>query len=428
MFRQRFLRILVEACRLLTGAVFVFSGFVKAVDPSGFAIKIGDYLAAFHLDSLDFLALPVALFLIALEFTLGVCTLLGVYRKWASRCLLLFMLVMTPLTFYLALFNPVSDCGCFGDALILTNWETFGKNIVLSCMAILLAVCYRLPLSFYTPKTRWFIPVFAFAYTLGFAVWNYRHLPLLDFRPYKIGTNIPAAMRIPEGAPEDEYRYSFIYEKDGVKKSFSLENSPVNDSTWTFVDTQTKLLKKGYTPPIASFDIFNPEGKNLSDSLLRLPELLLLVAPKLETADDRHIDGIADIYEYAQTHHIPFYCLTGSAPAQFEKWRERTGATYRFLEADETLLKTVIRANPGLLWLQRGTLRMKWSGNDLPNETRLTAFLQGELAPPQGKPWIYINLFGFALPLLLVWVYDFFRFRRKDEKPAEKQENVSQSI
>ncbi|MDH6305763.1 putative membrane protein YphA (DoxX/SURF4 family) [Parabacteroides sp. PF5-5] len=418
-YKETGIKIFAEICRLLIGVVFIFSGFVKAVDPVGFAIKIGDYLTAFGLTALKPLALLVALNLVAIEFALGVCMLLGVYRRYTSFLLLLFMSVMTPLTLYLAIFDPVSDCGCFGDAVILTNWETFFKNLVLLGASIFLLLYNQKLFQCFTYKVYWFVALFVYVYCLVFSVWNYKNLPLLDFRPYKIGANIPEQMLIPEGMPEDEYEYIFIYEKDGVRKEFGLDNYPATDSTWTFIDTKTVLITEGYKPPIESFTIYDAEGNDQSDLVLDASEpLLLLIVPKLEDASDERIDEINNVYDYALEHDMLFYCITGSSEELIQQWIDISGAEYPFLFADDVLLKTIIRSNPGLVLMKGGTVLMKWHYRNIPEEEEIGAVLTkylGEKPVNKSKRWIYFNLFGFIVPLLSVWVYDFLRFRRKEE-------------
>jgi uncharacterized membrane protein YphA (DoxX/SURF4 family) len=212
-YKDTVIKVLAECCRLLLGIVFIFSGFVKAVDPMGGSIKITDYLVSFGLAKLQPFAVLLSFNLSALEFALGVCILLGIYRRYTSLLILVFMAFMTPLTLYLALFNPVSDCGCFGDALILTNWQTFYKNLILSSAAVVVFIYSQRLLRCYTYKAYWFVALFAYLCAIGFAYFNYYHLPVIDFRPYKVGANIPALMQIPDGAPVDEYKYTLIYEK-----------------------------------------------------------------------------------------------------------------------------------------------------------------------------------------------------------------------
>jgi uncharacterized membrane protein YphA (DoxX/SURF4 family) len=411
-YRKVMIKTLVGICRLLVGAVFVFSGFVKAIDPMGFEIKIGEYLAVWGMEGFRSLAVAAAFILIALEFTLGVCLLLGVYRRYTSLLALALMLLMTPLTLYLALFNPVTDCGCFGDAWVITNWETFVKNLVLLAAAVGVYVRRRdIPSCYTTAGAQRFVALFAYAGCLYFAYWNYNHLPPVDFRPYKEGIHIPGQMSIPEGAPEEEYRYSLVYEKDGVKEVFSLEDYPAEDSAWTFVETRMELIQKGYTPPISAFVIYDREGHEAAGLILEQPgDLLLVVAARLEEASGKRIDDINNLYDYAQENDIAFYCVTGSSADAIDAWIERTGAEYPFLEADAVLLKTIIRSNPGLVWMRNGTILKKWHYNDLPGEEKMdelrAAYPEGIPAGGKGKSRIYIGISAFLLSLLLVWVYE----------------------
>ena len=175
-------KIIAEGCRLLVGAVFVFSGTVKAVDPMGGAIKIDDYLTAFGLESLQPFSVLLSFNLSAVEFTLGICLLLGVYRRYTTFLTLALMCFMTPLTLYLALFNPVSDCGCFGDAIVISNWQTFYKNIVLLSASIYLFIQNQRLTQGFSFHAYWFVALWAYAFAIGFAYRNYNHLPIVDFR------------------------------------------------------------------------------------------------------------------------------------------------------------------------------------------------------------------------------------------------------
>ena len=411
MNKDKVIKILVELCRILLGVTFIFSGFVKAVDPMGFSIKIGEYLSAFGLDFFSWMKTFFSFCVISIEFALGVSLLLGVYRKLISIGTLLFMCVMTPLTLYLALFNPVADCGCFGDAVIISNWETFSKNVVLLTAAILAFKYHKRLTPLYTYKAYWFVALFSFFFCMGFCYYNYNHLPIMDFRPYKVGVNIPKLMEIPEDAPHDEYH--FIYEKDGVKKEFSLENIPTDDAAWTYVDA--KLIKQGFIPVVGSFEFYDNEHNNIADMVLSEPGLtFLLVAPELEAASDKRIDVINNIYDYAQENKLSFIAVTGSSEDQIVEWRKNTGADYSFLTADDVLLKTIIRSNPGLVLLKEGTILAKWHYLDIPSEERLAEIVSAysndsfSTIKKESRPWVSIIL-GFTLPLLFVWVYDFFR-------------------
>lgn len=417
--KEILLKVLTECSRILIGVVFIFSGFVKAIDPVGSTIKIDDYLSAFGLDFLQPLSALVSFNLSAIEFSLGVCMLLGVYRRYTSLLTLVFMAFMTPLTLYLALFDPVSDCGCFGDAVVITNWETFLKNIVLLAAAAMAFMHNKRIRPMYTFKVYWFVALFSYLFCIGFSYWNYRHLPLLDFRPYKIGTSIPESMQIPEGAPEDEYAYSFLYEKDGEIKEFALDDIPAEDAGWSFVDSKTKLLKEGYRPLITDFGIYNQEDDEVTDMILENPGVLLLIAPKLEKADDDRIDDIINVYDYAEEKGLAFYGVTGSSPQAVSEWSNNTGAEYPFLYADDVVLKTIIRSNPGLVLLKEGTVLAKWHYLDIPEEERLDEVIGGYLnatTPPKKEDGrLVFFLLTFTIPLLLVWIYDYVRNRCRKE-------------
>lgn len=420
--KDTILKILTECSRILVGCVFIFSGFVKAVDPVGTAIKIGDYLSAFSLDFLQPLTMIISFNIIAIEFTLGVCLLAGVYRRYTSLLTLIFMAFMTPLTLYLALFDPVSDCGCFGDALVITNWETFFKNVVLLTAASIVFINNQRMRQLFSFKVYWFVALFSYIFCIFFAYQNYRHLPIMDFRPYKVGTNIPEAMTIPEGAPMDEYAYSFVYQKDGEVKEFSLEEIPAEGSGWTFVDSKTTLIKEGYIPPITGFAIYDDQDNDVSDRILEDQNgVLLLIAAKLEDADDERIDEIINVYDYAQENGLTFYGVTGSSQEAITEWSNYTGAEYPFLLADDIQLKTMIRSNPGLMLLKGGTILAKWHYRDIPEEEELDSVIQGYLTgtiPAERKVdgILLLYLLSFTVPLLLVWVYDYLRNRRRKKE------------
>ncbi|MDR0538219.1 MAG: DoxX family protein [Tannerellaceae bacterium] len=424
MKKNVFTKSLPETCRILTGATFTFSGFVKAIDPMGFTFKIGEYLSSFGLEKISGASEIFAFALISVEFALGICMILGVYRKTSSMLILALMGIMTPLTLYLAIANPVSDCGCFGDALVISNWATFIKNIILLAASLFLFINHKGIKSLYPVETQWFIPLFALTYCLGFSWWNYTNLPLIDFRPYKIGIHIPSQMQIPEGAPQDEYLYTLTYEKNGKKEKFTLENYPANDTTWKFISTETKLIKKGYTPPIPSFSISDEKGNEISEKLLgNTDNVLLLISPKLEYANDKHINEITNLHEYASNHKILFYCITGSSKESISEWKDLTGAEYPFLTADETQLKTIVRSNPGLVWLNNGQIMMKRHHNNFPDEETANKMLTTKQVQHKGNGWIIFTLLTFSLPLLTVWIYSFICFTWKNKSKNLRKTN-----
>ena len=411
-------KIITEISRIILGATFLFSGTVKAIDPVGGAIKMEDYFGAFGLSFFNPIALFTSINLSAVEFLLGICIIMAVYRKLTTILMLAFMSFMTLLTLYLAIFNPVHDCGCFGEAIIITNWQTFFKNFfVLLPAAVVTFIYHKKMTPVYSYKAYWFVAIFGYLFSVGFSYYNYYNLPIVDFRPFKTGVNIIEGMSFPEGAVQDEYHY--IYEKNGKKEAFTPEKAPADDPAWEFVES--KLIKKGYEPPIVSFEIYNKDEDNIADEILEEENgVFLLIAPKLEKASTRYIDEINNIYDYSLDHNMKFYCVTSSAEEGIKSWINNTGAEYPFLTADDVTLKTIIRSNPGLVFLKSGTILAKWHYNEIPSEENANAVIN-ELLNPSGEkkdkemnPWVLI-ICCFTLPLLLVWIYDYFRNRRNNK-------------
>ena len=365
---------LVNACRFLLGATFVFSGFVKAIDPIGTQYKLQEYISAVGMGGIvpDIVTLLASVALSALEFSLGVFVLFAIRRHLVSKILVAFMAVMTLITVWIALFNPVKDCGCFGEALRLTNVQTLLKNIVLLAASVVVAWRPLRMYRFLSRSTQWIAINYTILFVLLLSAHCLYHLPLIDFRPYHIGMNIKKGMEIPAGAPQPEFETTFILQKNGVKKEFTLDNYP--DSSWQFVDSKTVQTKEGYVPPIHDFSIQKADGDDITDSVLTAKGyIFLLVSPHLEQADDSNFGDIDLLYEYCQERKIPFYCLTASTKKDIDHWADITGAEYPFCFTDETALKTIIRSNPGLLLLKDGTIIRKWSHNDLPSSSSLNA-------------------------------------------------------
>ena len=412
-------KIITEMCRIILGATFLFSGTVKAIDPVGGAIKMEDYFGAFGLSVFNPLSLFASINLSAVEFLLGVCILMAVYRKLTTFCMLVFMSFMTILTLYLAIFNPVHDCGCFGEAIIITNWQTFFKNfLVLLPASIITFVYYKKMTPIYTFKVYWFVVLFGYLYSVGFSYYNYYNLPIMDFRPYKIGANIPQLMSYPDDAPMDEYE--LIYEKNGKKEAFTPATIPIDDPEWKFVEQ--KITKVGYTPPILSFELYDSNDDNIAEEILADEKgVFLLLSPKLEKADEKSIDEINNIYDYSVEHNLKFYCVTSSSKEAIYTWVLHSGAEYPFLTADDVTIKTIIRSNPGLVLLKSGTILNKWHYNDIPPEEKASDVINALLNPTDGEKeqekntWVLI-ICSFTLPLLLVWIYDYFRNRRKSKQ------------
>ena len=405
-------KIITNVCRLILSLTFIISGFVKAVDPLGTQYKIDDYLAAMHLAAFlpDYVTLSMSVLLSACEFTIGIMLLFAAHRRVISRLIFLIMSVMTPITLWLALFNPISDCGCFGDAVVLTNWETFFKNLVLLASAI---IVWRKPdymQRFVSQSNQWIVLNYTVIFVLFLSGYCLYKLPLFDFRPYHIGADIKKGMEIPKGAKNPVFETTFVLEKNGVRKEFSLDNYP--DSTWTFVDRKTVEKEKGYVPPIHDFSIQRvADGEDITEQVLdNKGYTFLLISPHLEQADDSNIDLINQIYDYCKYNGYGFFCLTASPQKAIGRWNGITGAEYPYCNTDETTLKTIVRSNPGLVLLKDGIVVRKWSHNDLPDEYELHARLEkldiGKMPTDSVPKKILLIVLWYIMPLTLLTFAD----------------------
>ena len=409
---QRLLKMTVNLCRIIVALTFIFSGFVKAIDPIGLQYKLQDYLGAIGIPGFlpDWMLLIMAVLLAAVEFCMGIFLLFAIQRRLISKLIVVFMSIMTLITVWLVVANPVKDCGCFGDALHLTNTETLVKNIILLGCSIVIMQRPLAMFRFISESNQWIFINYTIVFIFVSSGLSLYYLPLFDFRPYRIGTNIPRGMEIPKDAEQPLFETTFIMEKGGQRKEFTLNDYP--DSTWKFIDSKTVQVKEGYIPPIHDFSIADRKtGKDLTDSVLRHKGYtFLLIAPYLERADDSNFGDIDQLYEYAQTYNIPFYCLTASTAKAIQRWRNITGAEYPFCITDETTLKTIVRSNPGLLLLKDGTIINKWSHNQLPNGAKLSLpITQSALGkkPQDSVPGKILEIIlWFILPLTLLTLAD----------------------
>ena len=339
------------------------------IDPRGTEYKIKDYAVAFGLDELLGLYMPLLLSMaLALtEFCMGVNLLFGSNRRWTSRVVLAFFLIFTPFTLYLAIENPVSDCGCFGDAWILSNWQTFGKNVVLLTCAILVCMYYKLQTRLISEHAQWLVSLYNWMYAFTLTLYCVYTLPVMDFRPYHIGADIHAKMQ------------------------------------WDDTDR---------IPPITDLVISDPvTGEDMTDSRVSGQGWkFLIVAPRLENADDGVMDKLAELTEYCEDYGYQLVALTASSDSLIEYWRDITGAEYPFLVADEIPLKTMVRSNPGVILLNGSVVANKWASSQIPGQDELVSTLDE-------MPWVqkpqstyaerfFILLSWYIIPLLAFTILD----------------------
>ena len=420
---------IVNLCRMALALTFLLSGYVKAIDPLGTQYKLNDYAAAMHLSEYipDWLTLTGAIALAMTEFALGIFMLFAIRRHLVSRLMTAMMVMMTLITVWIFIANPVKDCGCFGDAIKLTNGETLLKNIVLLAAAIVTAMRPLDMARLISKSNQWIVTNYTLVYIVCTSLYCLYALPTFDFRPYHIGADIKKGMEIPEGAEQPEFETTFILKKNGQTREFTLDNYP--DSTWEFVDSKTVQTRQGYEPPIHDFSLTDTKtGEDITDNVLsHKGYTFLLISRSLAYADDSNFGDIDQIYEYASEHNIPFYCVTASTDSDINRWRDLTGAEYPFCNADETTLKTIIRSNPGLLLLKDATVIGKWSHNQLPAPDELTASpdkLPIGQQPDDGVTGKLIKvLLTFLLPLTLLTIADRLWAWSKWVRNKEKKES-----
>ena len=386
----------VNIARLVLAVTLILSGFVKAVDPLGTQYKIQDYLTAMGLGGIvpDLLTLSTSVLLSGLEFILGICLLFAIRRRFVSKVVLVMMVPMTMLTLWLAIADPIHDCGCFGDALVLTNWQTLWKNVVLLALAV---IVWRWPLlmpRLIGESNQWIVFNYSSLFILlVVALRSLYTLPQFDFRPYYIGADI----------------------REGWQKMIEGEDSPYADFFIESINdgediTEQVLNDKGYT--------------------------LLLIAPHLEQADDSQLDELNRIYDYSVEQGYPFYCLTASSAKAISRWQDMTGAEYPFCQTDDITLKTMIRSNPGLMLLKDGKVIRKWSHNALPEEEELSGRLEdielGQMPSDSTAGKILWLLTWFVLPLVILTIADRLwawskwvrKKKNKSNNPLNKEKRI----
>ncbi len=370
------MKLLTLISRILVGLLFTFSGLTKAVDPLGSTYKFADYFNALGMSWMAPLAFVLAIVMISMEFLVGLTLLCNVKVRLGSIGALIFMAFFTPLTLYLAIKNPVHDCGCFGDFLIISNWETFFKNIVISILVLILFLNRNKIEYAYSNKVELGMLSGFVLLILGFQLFCMTYyISAFDFRPYKVGVNIPDKMKIPENAEKDVYQTLLYYEKDGVVKEFTDKNFPWQDSTWKWKETKNVLIKEGYKPPIHDFSIKNlilnendtVQASEITDMVLNDDKVsFLFVAYDLTKSSIGGFQKAKTLIDYCKANNYKFYTLTASSPKEAKELQTKIGFELDFYTTDGTALKTVIRSNTGLLMLKKGTIIGKWHHSDIP--------------------------------------------------------------
>ncbi|MDC6352420.1 DoxX family protein [Zeaxanthinibacter sp. PT1] len=359
------MKYLVGAARWIVGILFIFSGLIKLNDPVGFSFKLEEYFSPAVLD-LDFLtpyALAISLFVVILEVLLGVMLLVGFRVKFTVWSLLLMIIFFTFLTFYSAYFNKVTDCGCFGDAIKLTPWESFTKDVILLVLILVLFIKRDLISPVASYKLRSLVCLVALVASIIYANYVLNHLPVVDFRPYKLGANLEDGMNVPEDAPKPIYEYAWNFKIDGQEKTIVTQGEyPSVDGE--FIGVETTEIQEGYEPPIHDFTI-EQGGQDFASAMLQEDRLVMVIAYDLGKSD---LHAFAEVRDMTQKAIDAGYKVIGMSASDEEAAaavKKKYGLNFNFYFTDQTTLKTIIRSNPGILVLHKGTVVQKKHHNDI---------------------------------------------------------------
>lgn len=369
--------------RILVGLVFIFSGLIKANDPLGFSYKLEEYFEVFHITFFNHFAVSIAIFLCALEMFLGFALLIGAFSKKVAWGLLLLIIFFTFLTFYSAAFHVVQTCGCFGDAIVLTPWQSFSKDMVLFILIIGIFINRdKIHPVFRNIRTERAIATIAIILSFGVGIYTYNFLPVMDFLAYKVGANIPDEMRTPPGAKPDEYEMTYHLKNIKTNEVKTMSNTDYiktaiwKDPNWKIQgEPESRLVKKGFTPKIIDLSISDAQGNDYTKELLGSPFYsLVIVAYDL---DHTNVDAMAKINAIAinlkQNFNTRTVIVTSSSAKQAEAFSKANHLVSELFYADAVPLKSMVRANPGVLLLKNGTIINKWHYHTVPSYDNLVS-------------------------------------------------------
>lgn len=339
--------------RIIVGITFIFSGFVKAIDPWGTVYKFHDYLAAMNFVVWDNLVLIAVFLLFSVEFIVGVFLLIGCDRRLTPILSSMIMIVMLPLTLWVAIADPVSDCGCFGDALIISNWATFWKNLILSAMIGWLLKYNHKSRYLVIPELHWLVFLASAFFINVIGLFGYVYQPLLDFRPYKIGELLV-------NYEEETEEFEFIYSKDGKQKSFTADNIPTDDG-WEFVER--KLIQNKSENPYSvsdkQFVLYEEEEDMTQTAILSSGEQMILFYPSLTSYSIASTYQINSLQEYCNRNEIDMIAVVAGSKSQIDEFVDLSMATYPIYTSEDTSIKEIVRGCPAIVYLKEGIIVWK---------------------------------------------------------------------
>ena len=358
------MKYLVNISRILVGLLFIFSGLIKINDPVGFSFKLEEYFGptVFNIDFLLPYVLPLAIFIVVLEVLLGVFLLVGLKKEFTIYSLFAMIVFFTFLTWYSAYFNKVTDCGCFGDAIKLTPWESFTKDIILLVLIVIIMIGLKYIKPLFNNKLLYIFPSISLILCILIVNQVLSHLPLIDFRPYKVGANIIDNMVIPEDSKKAVFRYDWLFNINGEKKVISTSgNFP--DSEGTFVSVETELIEEGYEPPVLDFSM-ELGDIDYTDVLMKEQKLIIFVFYNISKTNSDAIVGLKETVELAVINDYKVIGLTASGEIDVNSFESENDIDIDFYFCDETALKTIVRSNPAAIKLHEGTIIQKTHWND----------------------------------------------------------------
>ncbi len=359
------MKTLTHLFRAAVGGLFIFSGLIKLNDPVGFAFKLEEYFSqtVLNLPFLEPYALMIAVILVVFEVLLGVFLLLGYRVRFTMISLLGMIIFFTFLTFYSAYFNKVTDCGCFGDAIKLTPWESFTKDVILLVLIVWLYFKQKLIQPLFTKAANAILVLISLIFCLGIVYFVLMHLPILDFRPYKINANIVEQSQIPDDAPKPIIEYTWYFKVNGEEKSFVTNGSYPTVEGGEYLRVETKTIQEGYEPPIHDFSI-ERDGEDYFQEMMSEPKLLIIFSYNMAKGEPTGMEKIKNLTSRAERAGYMVIGLTATGNEEQMAISSKFGIKIPFYFSDETALKTVVRSNPAVLKLSMGTILDKKHWND----------------------------------------------------------------
>lgn len=357
--------IMTWVLRILVGSVFIFSGFVKSIDVWGTLYKVEDYIGVMGFEIRPNLIMVGSFALCMVEFVLGVFLILGCFRKSVPVLLAIFMAFMLPLTLWIALFNPVADCGCFGEAFLISNWATFWKNIAISAALVWLLRYNRKIHWIITPSLQWICFIATALYITIIALIGYYDQPMFDFRPFKTGTMLTGAEAQGPYVPE----YIFIYEKNGERKEFAQDDEmPDESSGWIFVDRKEVSWSSDAGNADNSIYITDKDGVEVSQAevIRRSGAEFVLFMPSLGDLSIASSYKINSLYSWAKAHGVGMVAITGGQKQDVDRWEDISMSQYPVYLMDDTVIKMIVRGNPALVYIEDGRIRWKRALRSIP--------------------------------------------------------------